>query len=214
MIHDGKKSFFELNQHPIEDVQAEQKTSKAIAAEERKISTQDTDHVPSEKNTVEKQSSTAVEAKLDDPLSNNENDLNALDYEADKDDNIDEPETISTTVQRVEIELQKTGEKSSKTDKHGGVDEKSNKKNDDTKKVDHRRRRSRSRDKRSKDRRLGSKERSRDQDRRRQNSRSRNDRRVYNRRKDYSPYRRRDARDRNRSRSPSYDRRKRNRDNR
>lgn len=211
LIHDGKKSFFELNQISTEDVQAEQKSSNATtASEEGKTSTQDTEHVAIEKNTTEKQLSTVDAVKIDDILGNNENDLNALDYEADKDDNIDESET-TVTVQRVEVELQKTGEKSSKVDKHGG-DEKSRKKTDDTKKVD-RRRRSHSKDKRSRDR------------DRRHNSRGRNDRRVYNRRRDYSPYRdnrdnrRRDGRDRfnkrNRSRSLSHDRRsRRNRDSR
>lgn len=197
LIHDGKKSFFELNQISTENVQAEQKS------EDGKISTQTTNDVPIEKNTTEKQLSTVDGAKIDDPMGKNENDLNALDYEADKDDNIDEPET-AVTVQRVEIEQHKTHEKSSKSDKHN--DEKSHKRNDDTKKVD-RRRRSRSRDKHSK---------TRDRDWR-HNSRSRNDRRVYNRRRDYSPYRdnrRRDARDRFNKNSPSHDRRRRNRDSR
>lgn len=191
-----------MNQISTEEHHPEQKSSNAPASDDGKNNTQDTDHMPIEKNTTEKQLSTVDEVKIDDLLGKNENDLNALDYEADKDDNIDESET-AVTVQRVDVELQKTGEKSSKADKHGG-DEKSNKKHVDTKKVD-RRRRSHSRDKRSRDR-----------ESRRHNSRGRNDRRVYNRRRDYSPYRdnrRRDARDRFK-RSPSYDRRRRNRDSR
>lgn len=204
LIHDGKKSFFELNQLAAADAQAEQKSLNATALEDGKDNTQDTEHVPIEKNAVEKQLPIVDDTKDDDLLSKNENDLNALDYEADKD--MDEPET-SVTVQRVEIQRRKSNERSSKLDKHGGggggSDEKSNKKNDDTKKAD-RRRRSRSRDKRSKDR------------DRRHNSRGRNDRRMYNRRRDYSPphnrdNRRRDARRNQRNRSSS---RRRNRDSR
>lgn len=191
-----------MNQISAGDVQAEQKSSNATASDEGKNNnTQDTDQVPIEKNAKEKQMPTVDEVKIDDLLGKNENDLNALDYEADKDDNMDEPET-TLTVQRVDVESQKISEKSSKVDKHGG-EEKSNKKHGDTKKVD-RRRRSHSRDKRSRER------------DRRHNSRGRNDRRVYNRRRDYSPYRDNRRRDRfnKRNRSPSYDRRRRNRDSR
>lgn len=194
-----------MNQISTDDVQAEQKSSNATASEEGKSNTQDTENVPIEKNKnmAEKSLPAVDEVKIDDLLGKNENDLNALDYEADKDDNIDESET-TVTVQRVEVEPQKANEKSSKADKHGG-DEKSNKKHGDTKKVD-RRRRSHSRDKHSRDR---------DRDRR-HNSRGRNDRRVYNRRRDYSPVRDNRRRDRfnKRNRSPSYDRRRRNRDSR
>lgn len=204
MIHDGKKSFFELNQISAEDVHAEQKSANATAPEDGKDNsnnTQDTEQVPIEKNSLEKQPASVDEVKNDDLLAKNENDLNALDYEADKDDNVDEAET-TLTVQRVEVEHHKTSEKSSKVDKHGG-DEKSNKKHGDTKKGD-RRRRSHSRDKRSRER------------DRRHNSRGRNDRRVQNRRREYSPYRDNRKRDRfnKRNRSPSYDRRRRNRDSR
>lgn len=203
MIHDGKKSFFELNQISAEDVQAEQKSANATAPEDGKDNsnnTQDTEQVPIEKNSLEKQPASVDEVKNDDLLAKNENDLNALDYEADKDDNVDEAET-TLTVQRVEVEHHKTSEKSSKVDKHG--DEKSNKKHGDAKKGD-RRRRSHSRDKRSRER------------DRRHNSRGRNDRRVQNRRREYSPYRDNRKRDRfnKRNRSPSYDRRRRNRDSR
>lgn len=200
MIHDGKKSFFELNQISAEDVQAEQKQSNAIASEDGKNSAPNTEIVPIEKSVTEKQLPMVDEAKKVDDLLG-ENDLNALDYEADKDDNADEPET-TVTVQRVDVEHQKTNEKSSKSDKHGSV-EKSNRKHGDTKKAD-RRRRSHSRDKRSRDR------------DRRHSSRDRNDRRVHNRRRDYSPYRDNRRRDRfnKRNRSPSYDRRRRNRDSR
>lgn len=201
MINDGKKSFFELNQMSVAGGQAEQKPLHAtVSTEEGKNDTQNTEIVPIEKNTAEKQLPIADETEMDDMTGKNENDLNALDYEADKDDNMDEPET-AVAVQRVEIQQQqpKANEKSSRLDKHGGGDEKSAKKHDDTKKAE-RRRRSRSRDKRSRDR--------------RHSSRGRNDRRVRGRR-DHSPHsrdnRRRDAR---RNRSPSYERRRRNRDSR
>lgn len=205
LIHDGKKSFFELNQISAEDVQAEQKSSNAAASEEGKNSTQDTENVAIEKISIEKQLPVVDEVKTDDLSGKNEIDLNALDYEADKDDNVDDPES-TVTVQRVEVESHKANEKPSKADKHGSV-EKSSKKHGDTKKSD-RRRRSHSRDKRSRDR------------DRRHNSRGRNDRRVYNRRRDYSPFRdnrRREPDNRRfnkRNRSPSYDRRRRNRDSR
>lgn len=175
------------------DVHAEQKPLQAAALDEGKADIQDTEHVAIEKIAEEKQLPIVEEVKDDGPLGGNENDLNALDYEADKDDNMDEPET-AITVQRVEIQQHKSNEKSSKSERHG--DEKSSKRNNDTKKVD-RRRRSRSRDKRSRDR------------NRRHSSRGRNDRRVHSRRRDHSPYSRDKRRD---ARRPSYERHRRNRD--
>lgn len=193
MARDGKKSFFELNQStsqeaPVEENNAnEAKKTEIVEASPNKIAKDDS----------EKQSLIAP-AIIDEPLGKNENDLNALDYEADKDDNIEESE-MKLIVKRVEIE-NKVSEKSTKANKHSEIDGKGSRKDSDSKKTE-RRRRSRSRDKR--------RSRSKDKDRR-PTSRGHSDRRAYRRGRD-SPQRdnrRRDAHrfKRNRSRSPSHDR--------
>lgn len=191
LARDGKKSFFELEQSTSQEANANEKSVNPDA-EDKKSEVEEGEVAPAD---VEK-SPPRIE-EVENAFTMNENDLNALDYEADKDDNVDEPET-TITVQRVEVEY-KDSEKPSKSGKHNEIEEKSRKKDTDSKKTE-RRRRSRSREKRSKDR------------DRRHSSRGRNDRRVYNRRREYSPYRdnrRRDAHrfaKRNRSRSASHDR--------
>lgn len=192
LARDGKKSFYELNQSTSHDATANEKSANADAEEKN------ADAQEAEPASVDLGKSPLKIVEVDNTFSKNENDLNALDYEADKDDNIDEPE-MTITVQRIELE-HKEREKPSKSSKHGEIDEKSSKRDSDSKKTE-RRRQSRSREKRSKDR-----------DRRQSSRSGRNDRRVYNRRREYSPYRdnrRRDAQrfgKRNRSRSPSHDR--------
>lgn len=199
MARDGKKSFFELEQSTAQGAVSNEKV--ANTATDDKIETNE----DNEKNIVEKSPKKVEEIPSDNSFTKkNENDLNALDYEADKDDNIDESET-TITVQRAEVEYK---EKSLKSSKHNELNEKSSKKETDSKKTE-RRRRSRSREKRSREKR------SRDKSDRRHSSRNRNDRRVY-RRREFSPYRdnrRRDAQrfKRNRSRSVSYDRSRRQR---
>lgn len=213
LARDGKKSFFELEHRASQDVPIEEKPANHKKNDDHEIE-------PVEKTNIEK-SPKEEDVPIETLYGNNENDLNALDYEADKDDNIDEPETI-LTVQRVELEQKsiKESEKPAKVSKHGDNKEKSNKKDTDSKKIE-RRRRSRSKEKRSrsKEKRSRSREkRSRDRDRRHpSDSRNRNDRRVFGRgRREFSPQRdnrRRDAQrfKRNRSRSPSYDRSRRQR---
>lgn len=198
LARDGKKSFFELDQSKSQDGNSAEKPTNADD-NEKKTELQEAEPAPAEKA----KSPPKVE-EVEDSFPKNENDLNALDYEADKDDNIEEAEA-TVIVQRVEVE-HKQSEKPSKSSRHNDADEKSSRKESDSKKTD-RRRRSRSREKRSKDR------------DRRHSSRGRNDRRVHNRRREYSPYRdnrRRDAQrfgsgKRNRSRSVSHDRTRRQR---
>lgn len=198
MARDGKKSFFELNQSASQEVSVEEKPANN-ANESKKTEIVETSPNKIARDDSEKQSLRMdAPAIIDESLGKNENDLNALDYEADKDDNIEESE-VKLTVKRVEIE-NKASEKSSKANKHSEIDGKGSRKDSDSKKTE-RRRRSRSRDKR--------RSRSRDKDRR-PTSRSHSDRRAYRRGRD-SPQRdnrRRDAHrfKRNRSRSPSHDR--------
>lgn len=190
-----------MDHNPAQDGPAGEKASNT-ASEEKKNDTQDTEQMPIEKDIVQSQ---VQDGKVGDLLGKSETDLNALDYEADKDEKFEQPES-TVTVQRVEIEY-KENEKSSKLNKRGDSVEKSGKKDGDSKKTERRRRsrsrsRSRSRDKRSRDR------------DRRHGSRGRNDRRVHNRRREYSPHRdnrRRDPQRFKRNRSPSNDRSRRQR---
>lgn len=216
LARDGKKSFFELDQSTSQEAATDEKVTNA-ALENKNVDVQETETT----NLAVEKIQPMVEEDAFDSFNKNENDLNALDYEADRDDNdnVDEPEA-NITVQRVELE-HKGHKKSSKRSKHKEIDEKSTKKEFDPKK---RKRHSRSKEKRSrsKEKRSRSKEkcsrsrerRSRDKDRR-VSPRNRNDKRL-NRRREYSPHRdnrRRDAHrfKRNRSRSASYDRTRRQR---
>lgn len=190
-----------MDHNPSQDGTTEEKAPNT-ASEEKKTDTLDTEQMPIEKEIVQSQ---VDDGKVRDLLGKSETDLNALDYEADKDEKFEQPES-TITVQRVEIEHKDT-EKSSKFNKLGDNVEKSGKKDGDLKKTERRRKsrsrsRSRSRDKRSRDR------------DRRHGSRGRNDRRVHNRRREYSPYRdnrRRDSQRFKRNRSPSNDRSRRQR---
>lgn len=190
LARDGKKSFFELDQN----------APQGATTEESKTEVQAPEPVPVEENDVENSPPTLDGVQVENTFSTNENDLNALDYEADKDDNIEDPET-TITIQRVEMEYKEI-DKPSKLNNHNEVDDKSSKRDSDPKKTE-RRRRSRSKEKLSRDR------------DRRHSPKGRNDRRVY-RRREFSPYRdnrRRDANrfKRNRSRSASLDRSRRQR---
>lgn len=217
LARDGKKSFFELEQSAAQGAQTEDKTIN-----EKKGNTHTTE--PHDKNNVEKSPQKLTteeegegegeEVPTESLYGKNESDLNALDYEADKDDNVDEPEAV-VTVQRVEIEHKsvRDGEKSSKTNKRG-ENEKSSKKESDSKKSE-RRHRSRSKEKRSRSKEKRSRSRDRDRGQGSRNRNDRNDRRLY-RRVDFSlqrDNRRREAHrfKRNRSRSPSFDRSRRQR---
>lgn len=213
LARDGKKSFFELNQSTSQEAIADEKVTNDTH-EAKKLDTKELVAKTIANDDLEKQPSKEHEPITDEPFGSNEIDLNALDYEADKYDNIDESET-TVTVQRADIG-NKEFEKLSKANKHNEIGGKSSKKDSnsrkdaDSKKIE-KRRRSRSREEKRRSR-------SRDKDRR-HSPHGRNDRRVY-RRRDHSPQRdnrRRDAHrfKRNRSRSPSREdrsRRQRHRD--
>lgn len=148
-----------------------------------------------------------VDEKPDKAPAKNENDMNALDYEIDKDENADDAEA-NITVMHATLLSQKSSHASKSVDEA----EKSNKKDSVAKKLD-KRRRSRSPDKYRKKRGHSdsrSLSRSRSRDRRRRNNNNRRD--IERRRPYHSPYRRRDSyrsnHGRRKSRSISYDRRR------
>lgn len=173
----GKKSFFELEQNP----------TRANASESNPVAEIDSTQGQNEKFEKSNDENTPEimdESKLDEIHGKNENDLNALDYEADKDDNLDGSVTeTSLIVQRFEISSKDNGKLTGvkQNDESG----KSDRKDVSVKKSD---RKKRSRTK-SLERKSKKKSKSRSRSSRRYAARRDRDRRDVYRRKNHSPYR-------------------------
>lgn len=198
LAKDGKKSFFELNQ-PETAADPDLTDDPATVVEKPPIA----------KKAEESPRTRKDDAAVADKTEQNENDLNALDYEADKDDNFTESVAeTSLVVQRAEISTKDASDKK-KNPKVEETTDKSSRKDKSLKSLDRKRRsRSKSVEKRSK-------RRSRSRSSRRQASRRDKDRRDTYRRRNYSPHRdnrrRDDYRDKRVRRDRSRDSRKRSR---
>lgn len=192
LAKDGKKSFFELNQAPS--------TAEPDVADEPIAEVEQ----PAAVKKAEPENS--PRARKDaaggaDKTEQNENDLNALDYEADKDDNFNESVAeTSLIVQRAEIGARDVADKK-KDSKAEKTTDKPDRKDKSVKKSERKRRsRSKSVEKRSK-------RHSRSRSPRRQNARRDRDRHDVYRRRNFSPHRdNRDNRD-NRRKDDYRDRR-------
>lgn len=179
LARDGKKSFFELDQaQSAGEIETTEKSTKAAEKVSHKKSEDET-------NTVTRKDT----ANIDGTPEPNENDMNALDYEADKDDNFNESimDATSIVVQRAEVSVKDVTDKKTKVSKGDERERKSDRKDrKDAKKADKERKNRRSRSKSVEKR---SKRRSRSRSPRRTDSRRDRDRRDVYRKRNYSPQR-------------------------
>lgn len=187
LARDGKKSFFELNQ-AANDGEGDAPVESNADIDQTAIGKSQIEDSP--KSRVDKK-------KIDETPEHNKNDMNALDYEADKDDHFDDAiAETSIIAHRAEISTKNVGDKhkDSKADKST---DKTDRKDKSLKKSD----RKREKRERSKSVEKRSKRRSRSRSPRRSNLRQDRDRRDVYRRRNHSPYRgghrRDDYRDKN-----------------
>lgn len=194
LAKDGKKSFFELNQAPsTAEPEVADEPMAQVEQPMAAVKKAEPENSPRARKDV---------AGGADKTEQNENDLNALDYEADKDDNFNESVAeASLIVQRAEISARDVADKKKDSKAEESTD-KPDRKDKSVKKSERKRRsRSKSAEKRSK-------RRSRSRSPRRQNVRRDRDRgHDLHRRRNFSPHRdNRDNRD-NRRRDDYRDRR-------
>lgn len=200
LARDGKKSFFELDH--AQSAGENETTEKSAKAAEK----------ASNKKSEEETISTARKdsANVDGAPEQNENDLNALDYEADKDDNFNESitETTSIVVQRAEVSVKNVTDKKKDVKVDASKEKSDRRDRKDAKKIEKERKKRHSRSKSLEKR---SKRRSRSRSPRRTDSRRDKDRKDVYRKRNFSPQRDNRRRDDYRDRRIRRDSRKRSR---